>query len=226
MPRYAKGREIQTEGIVLRSRTWGEDDLLVEFLTADEGRVSGLARHGRKSQKRFGTLLESLNIVQILFEDAAGIVSLREASLAVPLVGLRSRLEAILAAFYFVDLIRKSVPERGSDRRLYNLLKESLVSLDGETPAAAAVTRFESAYLEACGITPSLEKCLSCGRGEGEGGKFYFVFREGGVFCGPCLPSGLSNEPFSPDSLPAVLSRFIAYQIGRPLKTRSLWEGC
>jgi DNA repair protein RecO (recombination protein O) len=214
--------EVQTEGIVLRARTYGENDLLVDFLTPREGRLSGMARHGRKSRKRFGTVLESLNIVHLRYRDRGTFVSLEEAVLETPLNRLASNLSRLVAAFYLLDLVRQSIHERNPDPRLYSLLKSSLVALNGEDLLPDILQNFEYSLLNLLGYTPSLKDCLSCGRGWDEKGKFYFVFREGGIYCADCLPRGEPYERFSQESLHKILPRFIEYQLGHPLKSRQI----
>ncbi|MBI4644586.1 MAG: DNA repair protein RecO, partial [Deltaproteobacteria bacterium] len=53
----------QTPAIVLQVRDYGEADRLVNFLTPDAGRVSGVAKHAKKSRRRFANCLDPLNRV-------------------------------------------------------------------------------------------------------------------------------------------------------------------
>ena len=206
---------------MLRSRTIGEDDLLVEFLTPQYGRVHGIARHGRKSHKRFGPVLEPLNIVRLSYRDGGGLVSLREAVLADPLIRLENDLERLAEGLYFIDLIRQWAPERNPDPRLYILLKESLQALSDGAAVLKLVARFEYRLLDLAGLKPNLEGCSDCGRPH-EAGTFYFVFTDGGIFCGNCLPVGKAHEEWTPPREPEILRRFIEFQLGKPLRSRKL----
>ncbi|HEY0254058.1 MAG TPA: DNA repair protein RecO, partial [Kofleriaceae bacterium] len=47
-------------GVVLRTTPLRESDLLVQLLTAEHGRISAVARGGRKSQRRFAGSLQLL----------------------------------------------------------------------------------------------------------------------------------------------------------------------
>ncbi|MGB9294065.1 MAG: DNA repair protein RecO, partial [Desulfobaccales bacterium] len=55
--------EPQTQAIVLTVREYGEADLLVTFLTPGRGRLTGIAKHARKSRRRFAHCLEPLSRV-------------------------------------------------------------------------------------------------------------------------------------------------------------------
>ncbi len=217
---WNKGREVVTRAIVLRSRTVDEDDVLVEFFTPDLGRLWGRARHGRKSRKRFGPLLDSLNILRIRFRDSAGFVGLEEASLDVPLSALRSSIDRVLTAFGMVDLVREMVPERNREPGLFELLEASLRDLDQGKPPVPVMTQFESGFLDLVGYKPEIDRCLGCQKPRSASGRFFFIFREGGVYCSDCVPRHLESEAVTDENLPRLLSRFLEYQIGRPLKSR------
>jgi len=220
-----RGREIESEALVLRSKTFGENDLWVDFLTPGLGRLHGMARHGRKSHKRFGTVLESMNWVKLRGRDAGDLVSLEEASLVRPWLRLDTHLPLLTAAFHAVELVRQLVPERSPDARVFGLLAECLEALDRTDPAEAMtpIARFEYRLLDASGFAPSLKGCLSCGRPRVPREKdeaFFFVYREGGIYCARCLPPGTPFEALSKAGWPKILAQFVDYQIGHPLKTR------
>jgi DNA repair protein RecO (recombination protein O) len=210
---------VESEAIVIRSKMYGEDDLLVEFLTLRDGRIWGKARHGRKSRKRFGTVLEPLNILQLRYRDSGNFVFLEEAALERPLSRLRTGLESLSIGFYFLDLIRELVPQRSPDARAFSLLKESLVHLNDNKSPGEIVSEFEHRLLDLCGYSPHLEACIGCQKKWEPAAKFFFVFREGGIFCADCLPSQVSFELFSREALSEILPKFIEYQLGRPLRS-------
>jgi DNA repair protein RecO (recombination protein O) len=53
----------QTPAIIVQVRDYGEADRLVNFLTPEGGRVTGIAKHAKKSRRRFANCLEPLNRV-------------------------------------------------------------------------------------------------------------------------------------------------------------------
>ena len=62
----------QSEAIILRTYPLREADLLVTFFTRAEGKVKGVAKSAKRSQKRFGGALEPLTCVRAQWEDRAG----------------------------------------------------------------------------------------------------------------------------------------------------------
>ncbi len=216
-----KGKEIQTEGIVLRVLTLREDDLFVDLMTPHQGRLWGVARHGRKSHKRFGTVLEPLNIVRLRFRDRGGFVDLEEAGMEFPLNHLDQNLITLLSSFYLIDLVREFAPERSADPNLYKLLRDSLLKMNQRLTPREVISAFEKRLLEVCGYGLNLGNCQSCERDLQQKENFYFVYREGGIFCQVCVPHG-NHEIFTENSIYRILPRFIEYQLGHSPKSRKL----
>ena len=59
----------QTPAIVLTVKDFGEADRLVTFLTPERGVLTGMAKHAKKSRKRFANVLEPLNRVEFFLSQ-------------------------------------------------------------------------------------------------------------------------------------------------------------
>ena len=64
--------ERQTPAIVLTVREYGEADLMVNFLTPEYGPLTGIAKHARKSRRRFAHCLEPLSRVVFFLSPRTG----------------------------------------------------------------------------------------------------------------------------------------------------------
>jgi DNA repair protein RecO (recombination protein O) len=62
--------EERTPAIVLRGRPHGESDKIVTFLTKDWGKVTGIAKGAKRSQRRFVNVLEPFTHVQLRFRSS------------------------------------------------------------------------------------------------------------------------------------------------------------
>ncbi len=223
-----RGREVTTEAIVLKSQTIQEDDLWVDLLTPDEGRLWSVARHGRKSRKRFNTVLEASNHVVVRFRDKGGAVFLEEARLQDCPKGFpESDLSAWLASFFVIDLVREFVPERNRDPQVFSLVRETLGELPflRRTERLALLESFEKDFLSLCGYGVNFEQCATCENPVSSELRFYFVYRAGAVFCERCMRGQGESVPFSPDRLVQIIPRFLEYQLSRPLKSRKVLTG-
>ena len=180
-----------------------------------------MARHGMKSRRRFGTLLQPFNILRIRYvEKGSPLAFLGEVALEVPLNHLSCDLQRLTTAYYLMELITSSTPEKNPDARLYNFLKESLVTLNDHEAPQEILPHLEYRFLELSGFRPNLSRCPSCGEEWKSEGRYFFAFNAGAIFCSGCLTVGTEAEVFTRASLPWVLSRFIEYQMGLPLKSR------
>ena len=59
----------ETPAIIITVRDYGEADRLVTFLTPVRGRLTGIAKHARKSKKRFANCLEPLSLVTLFLSE-------------------------------------------------------------------------------------------------------------------------------------------------------------
>lgn len=226
---HSRGREVVTEAIILKAQTVQENDIWVDILTPDEGRLWGVARHGRKSRKRFNTVLEVGNHLNIRFRDKGGVVFLEEAHMMPSSEGYpESDLPALLMTFFIIDLVREFVPERNSDLKLYHLIQETLQSLllknsQSRESRLMALEFFEKEFLKLCGYEVNFDHCGACQKPvlESTGG-FYFVYRQGALFCRDCIAGQGDAVAFDPQKLVQLIPRFLEYQLARPLRSRKV----
>jgi DNA repair protein RecO (recombination protein O) len=54
-----------SQAIIMRTKEFGETDLLVTLLTPDKGRLKGIAKGARKSRKRFVNCLDVFSLVEL-----------------------------------------------------------------------------------------------------------------------------------------------------------------
>ncbi|QQR80213.1 MAG: DNA repair protein RecO [Deltaproteobacteria bacterium] len=202
MKSHSRGREVVTEAIVLKVQTIQENDLWVDLLTPREGRLWGVARHGRKSKKRFSTVLEASNHVRVRFRDKGGVVFLEESQLQLSTNGFPELdLPTWLTSFFIIDLVREFVPERNRDIDVFELVRDTLLEIPflNRYERLRVLENFEKDFLSLCGYGVNFERCALCQTvvSDEQDLKFYFVYREGSVFCQHCMQGKGEATPFS-----------------------------
>lgn len=173
----------RTEGIVLRTNTFGEADLIVTYLTSDHGIVKAFAKSPRKIKSRFGSSLEPLTCSKISFwgkEDAA-LPRLTQSDIIHSFDTIRSSLHCYLRASEVVELILHLLPERDVSRNAYVLLMTMLRSLEKECGNQLLILYYKIRLLKLAGYLPKLDGCGRCG---GAGVSFYLS--QGTVLCDRC----------------------------------------
>ncbi|HIL79641.1 MAG TPA: DNA repair protein RecO [Myxococcales bacterium] len=178
---------IEGEAIVLRAVDYGESDLIAHLLLPDVGRMTVVAKHARKSQKRFPGSLDLFNHlrVRVSRKKLSGLGFLEQAALISPFIPLRENPVRYALASYLIELMDRMAPEDGAradTRRLFDFALSALGALTVEFPDPRLRLFFELRAFDALGLRPGLENCVRCGA-EPRTGQVGFHVADGGIIC-------------------------------------------
>jgi DNA repair protein RecO (recombination protein O) len=182
---------LEDTGIVLRSQPYQERDRLVTILTENNGKISGVAK-GAIHSKRFGGAFDLFTCIRFKAKDSVsqGLVRFDEAVIRRDFHSLRTRLENMSAAGYFVDLTLRLSEERQNSRELFLLLTHYLYLLEEATASHEIVRSFEIKLLDRLGYGPDLNECMSCRASIVDAQKLGTAVERGGFLCAECTPNG------------------------------------
>jgi DNA repair protein RecO (recombination protein O) len=196
-------QEERTRAIVLRGRPHGESDKIVTFLTKDWGKVTGIAKGAKRSQRRFVNVLEPFTHVHLRFRPSRSdeLAFIFGCELIQSFRGPSRDLQRFALASYASELIDVMVTGREAGQETYGLLLESLHVLeDAAQLSPAFLPTFELQVLTHAGYAPHLIDCQQCGRElRPEESAWVFSPTVGGLLCAHCRDSGgaalfLSND--------------------------------
>ena len=225
--------------VVVGRQDYGEADRILRLLTGELGRVSVLARHARKSRKRFGGRLDLGNVLEVGLKRGRGeLYLLTDCELVAGHPHLRSDLYRISLAGYACELCGGLAQEDRPEPRLFGLLEVALLVLEActEGPALGFRAGLEAKALTFAGLTPALERCAVCDEaleaplawspsaggavhrhcGEGEGVELAWVQAVERARRTPLRELVDQGLPFGPLW---GLHELLAWQVGRPLKS-------
>lgn len=173
-------------GVVLRTTPLRESDLLVVLLTADHGRISAVARGGRKSQRRFAGALQLLVLGRyVLGRPPRGdLWSLESADVVREWSGLASDVVAVAHASYVAELAGGLLPTETPEPHALELIVALWDVLADGGPSPGALRTVELGLLDLCGHRVALDSCAACGRTDLIAAIFDHV--RGGVICKIC----------------------------------------
>lgn len=242
----------ETPAIILNVRDYGEADRLVTFLTPAQGRLTGVAKHARKSKKRFPNCLEPLSRVILFLSDRArGELEFLEKGEAVrSFPTLRRDLGRLGAGALLAELAGEMASPPEATAGVFAALESALKLLEEGAPPDSLLPAFLLHLLQLGGYGLSLERCQACGLEPHP--PLVVSLPRGGVLCGPCgkgapgplvsfnlgtwkllrlalelPPEKLNRLRFPPaqrrQSL-SLLRLFIRYHLGRDLKAWSFWD--
>ena len=157
--------EIRTRAFVLRTRSYGESDVIAVLLSADHGKLSGIARGARRSKRRFaGPALEPFQDLDVRLgrRPLADLAFLHECRVVTSHHAVASDIEAYAWASYLCELTELMTPERDPCPDLYRLFRDLIDRLGRGAPAAASSHRYVLALLDWAGWGPDFSSCSMC----------------------------------------------------------------
>jgi DNA repair protein RecO (recombination protein O) len=185
-----------SEAFVLRSYPFKEADLVVSFLTRDQGKLRGVAKRARRPKSAFGAGLERLSQVRMSYfqRENRELVNLDSCELVVSQFRLLSDYRAAVALDYFAEVTDQLLPPDEPNDRFFRLLTtvlEHMRAPDASGPGRVwcAATYFSLWAVRLAGFLPDLNACLSCGAVLGDGEtreRAFFLRGRDGLCCAEC----------------------------------------
>jgi DNA repair protein RecO (recombination protein O) len=190
-----------SEALVLRTYPLKEADLIVSFLTRDQGKLRGVAKRARRPKGGFGAGLERLSHVRMAYfqRETRELVSLDSCELIRSQFDLVSDYWTGVALDYFAEVADQLLPSAEPGERFFRLL---LAVLDYLRPADLeevstgrvwrAVTYYSLWAVRLSGWLPDLRVCLSCGSAldepepDGQPTRAFYQRGRTGLACGHC----------------------------------------
>ena len=158
-----------SQAIVLRTYPLKEADLIVSFLTRDQGKLRGVARRARRPKSAFGAGLERLSQVRMSYfqRETRELVNLDSCELVQSPFRLLSNYAAGVALDYFAEMSEQLLPPAEPNERWFRLLVAVLDHMQPDEPGSVwrAVTYFTFWAVRLAGFFPDLDACAGCGRG-------------------------------------------------------------
>jgi DNA repair protein RecO (recombination protein O) len=182
-----------SEALVLRTYPLKEADLVVSFLTRDQGKLRGVAKRARRPKSAFGAGLERLSHVRMAYfqRETRELVNLDSCELIRSQFGLASDYWASVALDYFAEVSEQLLPSAEPSEKFFRLLLAVLEDLQTGAPGKAwrAATYFSLWGVKLSGWLPELGVCLGCGSllDDPESPERAFFSRgRAGLICGHC----------------------------------------
>jgi DNA repair protein RecO (recombination protein O) len=200
---------LHTEALVLRVVEFGESDLILHLLTPDNARLTAIAKHARRSRKRFAGTLDFFNHLRISFvrRGAGSMARLEQALLVDTCAEIRRDPARFALACYLLELLDRLAPEGGARadaRRLFGFALAALAAIDARRPDARMRALLELRALDALGLRPELDVCVRCGSSLEGRDRVSFHVGEGGPLCSACDAAGPGTVPVHLGTLRAL----------------------
>lgn len=178
----------KTDGLILRVTDFSETSRVVVVFTRDFGKISALAKGGRRLKGPFESALDLLAHCRVVFlrKSSSGLDLLTEAQLLGRFRPQEKDLSCLYAGYYVAELLLSLTEEYDPHPQLFQAALEALEAFGRREDLRRGVARFELVLLRELGQLPDFEACVACGAPLTEGRTFGFWVSQGGLICPDC----------------------------------------
>jgi DNA repair protein RecO (recombination protein O) len=157
--------DLKTAAFTLRTRPFGESDLIAVFLTADHGKLSGIARGARRSKRRFsGPALEPFHEVELRYarRPHSELAFLHECRVVRSHHGIATSIEAFAWASYLCELTEAVAQPGDPSPELFSTFRATMQALTDTDAPEPIAHHFILGLLEIAGWRPDFARCGIC----------------------------------------------------------------
>lgn len=173
----------KADGIVIRTREYGESDKLITIFSRDRGKLEAVAKGVRKptSSQRGGTQL--FTYADFLIYKGKSLDTVNQTHPKESFVHIWDDFDKTIAASCMAELLDIATVREQSDSELFALLLSFLFLLKHVDPYIAQAS-FTLKLMHIQGYLPVLDSCMECQRSlSAEQG---FISQDGAIICAGC----------------------------------------
>jgi len=193
----------KTEAIILRTKDFGESDLLVTFFSSLSGNLKGVAKGARRSSKRFVNSLNIFSLVNLEFTErrSGDLVWLDSCELIDGFPGIRSDYNLLSRASFMVEMTEILFPLNVPSSEMFQLLRFALGSISNKRNTEETVIVFQTRAMNIGGFGINLAKCSLCGRPYKGEGRALFHPPSGSIVCMACEKESALTPGMDPNTV-------------------------
>ncbi|MBI1311285.1 DNA repair protein RecO [bacterium] len=187
----------KTEAVVIRLADFSNTSRVVTFFTRDFGKISAIAKGGKRLKGPFDTALDLLSTSRIVFlrKSSSALDILTEASLQERFRPAPGDMNGYYAGCYVAELLAGLTEPYDPHVEMFDAAGEVLATLSQGGDFRLPVLTFELRMLREIGQLPSLDECIHCGAAiESHGSRSYWM-SQGGILCPDCQQENYSDHP-------------------------------
>ena len=149
-------RSYKTEAIIVKRRNFGEADRILTILTKNYGKIRVKAPGVRKITSRRSSHIELLNLSTLtLYKSfSASMPIVTEAQAQEEFLTIKNNLKKIGLAYYICELIDRLCAQNQENRRVFFLMKDTLLKLSNYSSNNEIIEHFEDELLVTLGFLP------------------------------------------------------------------------
>jgi DNA repair protein RecO (recombination protein O) len=191
----------KVEGIVLKSRNFGEADRILTILDRDLGKLEGVAKGARRTRSVLRGPCQPFSHNLFFLWQGRTLDGISQCEVIESFARLRDDLLKLAAASYMAELVDDVARERDPSPEVFDLLLGSFRWLETADATPVGVTHvlrsFDLRLLGLAGFAPVLDACATCGtpiEGWAGSGGVAFSAAAGGIICPSCRVASAEGD--------------------------------
>lgn len=178
-----KKAEVISQGIILASKPYKENDALVTVYFKDYGKLTLIARGVKKLKSKNAAAVQSLTYSELSFIARSGLSLLIKATSLDYYRHIKEDIFLEAYATYFVEFVLKNEEDNEPDAEIYNYLKYSLDALNQGYSYKLVYLLYNAFILKVCGAPLQVDECVRCSRKDHISA---VSLQDGGFVCSAC----------------------------------------
>jgi len=154
---------IKTECVILKKLPYKEKDLFVVLFSKDLGKILAKAKGGLKINSRWGSLLETMNLIKTNLYKRGDYFYITESKVIDTFINIKRDVEKSFIAMEILKLIDKTQTQNSDSEKIFQLLVSVLKAIKNTNSLKEYYYYFLLQLLVLEGILFPVEKCIKCG---------------------------------------------------------------
>ncbi|WGX76809.1 DNA repair protein RecO [Paraclostridium bifermentans] len=197
---------VNTQGIVLRSARYKENDLILTIFTRKLGKISAIAKGAKRNKSSLLSSSQVFSYSNFTLKKQGNMYRVSQSETIKNFYDIAYDIEAFSYATYITSLVDGSIYENQTNNRLFVLLAQTLYLYTQNEVDKEYITRaFELKFLDYTGFKPIVNRCVNCNTTNLKSS--VFNVDEGGILCEKCKANHVYN--FKIDSTTIKLMDYI-----------------
>ncbi|MDR0879279.1 MAG: DNA repair protein RecO [Clostridioides sp.] len=191
---------MSTEGIVLRTVKYKENDVILTIFTRKLGKVSAIAKGARRVKSPLLSSSQLFSYSNFTLKQQGNMYRVAQADTIKNFYNISYDFDAFSYASYVVRLVENSIFENQTNLRLFILLAQVLYLFTASKADKKYLTSvFELKFLDFTGFRPVVDSCVACGANKY--GRYVFNVEAGGIICSDCSENFEQNMKVDPTTV-------------------------
>lgn len=154
---------LNTQGIVLRSARYNENDLVLTIFTRKLGKVSAIAKGAKRNKSSLLSSSQVFSYSNFTLKKQGNMYRVNQSETIKNFYNIAYDIDAFSYATYIASLVEGSIYENQTNNRLFVLLAQTLYLYTQKDIDKTFITKaFELKFLDYVGFKPIVNKCVNC----------------------------------------------------------------